>query len=246
MSLPVANYSFEPSDAQPSVADGESTTTIAGWATDSPSLVVRNPSSAEFAGADGNGALPAPADGSQAVYNTSTLDSANLIGSALSIPATWQDGTPIGNGAGGLQQGVTYTITVAIGRPLNASLASNVVVELDTPTIGEGMIHYGYSFGVPPSYHPATGDFEDFTCAFNFDNWFNSGGGFSVNAGDSITPTINIGPGSLRGQRAGKLSATCPSPRLWCCSAWAPSACSPTLGGTRRACPKSFRAVVAF
>jgi hypothetical protein len=199
MSIPVANNSFEASSSQPFVADGELTTTIADWATVAPSLVVRNPTSAEFASAAGNGTLPTPAEGSQALYNTSTSDDGWLTGTALSIPATWQDGTPIGNGTGGLQHGITYTIMVAIGEALDSPPFS-VVVDLHTPGFGYGAIHYSDSYFLVPDpnsgsfirRHP-TGDFEDFAVTCNFDAFLDSGG---VNVGDSISTAIMLQPGA--------------------------------------------------
>jgi hypothetical protein len=195
MSIPVTNYSFEAGGAQPSVADGASTTTIADWATFLPSIVVSNPTDAEFAGTAGDGALPAPADGRQAVCNLSTSDTGVLRGLALNIPATWQDGTPIGNGAGGLQYGITYTLTVAFGEAMNSTVPpGNTAIGFDMPSFGWNM---SCDFGSWISgYHP-TGGFRDFSFPCNFDVFLNSGGGLfpSVNVGDSITPTLTFGFG---------------------------------------------------
>lgn len=59
MSIPVANYSFEGSGEQPSVADGGWTTTIAGWTSVGVgAVVVCNPTDSQFAGAAGDGISP--------------------------------------------------------------------------------------------------------------------------------------------------------------------------------------------
>ncbi len=194
MSIPVANYSYEANGEQPSVADGAWTTIIADWTTDNTALiVVRNPTDTQFAGAAGDGALPAPANGSQALCNLSMSDTGKLTSVALDIPPVWQDGTPIGNGAGGLQHGITYTLTVAAGQALDATVPPiNTAIEFNLPTFCLGQI-YKFWLG---EYRP-TGGFEDFTLVGNFDSCLDSGGGIfaPVNVGDPITLSLLLGPG---------------------------------------------------
>jgi hypothetical protein len=196
MSIPVVNFSFEANDEQPSATDGAWTTTIANWTTDNTALiVVRNPTDSQFAGTAGDGALPAPANGIQALCNMSMSDTGQLKSLALDIPALWQDGTPLGNGVGGLQHGITYTLTVSIGQALDSTAPpANTSIGFGTPTFSQNLI---YNFGSwIGGYHP-TGGFEDLTFSLNFDNLLESGGGVfaPVSVGDPIALNLTLGPG---------------------------------------------------
>ncbi len=197
MSIAVANYSFEGSGEQPSVADGGWTTTIAGWTVGGIGpVVVCNPTESQFAGAAGDGALPAPAEGSQALCNLLTPNYGCLTGIALDIPAVWQDGTPIGNGAGGIQYGLTYTFTVAVGQALDSTGPPLYTgIGFVTPTFGYTQGYWNPDWGIN-GYHP-TGGFDDFTASYNFDDMLDSGGGVfgPVSVGDSVTPMLYVGLG---------------------------------------------------
>ncbi len=135
------------------VADGASTTTISGWhrqtvPLNDSHLQVYNPTSADFSGADGNGALPSPAAGSQAMFNSYTYG--NDCG-------FYSNSTP--NFV--LQAGTTYTVTVAIGQGLTLHGGSyggvdsgvDVVVKLGFYDYMGG--HISNQLVVPTSLAPA-------------------------------------------------------------------------------------------
>ena len=130
------------------------------------------------------------------IRSTSDLGIGSLAGIALDIPAVWQDGTPIGNGAGGIQHGITYTFTAAVGQALDATVLPNFTcIGFVTPTFGCSQGCWDPDWGIN-GYHP-TGGFEDFALSYNFDDMLDSGGGVfgPVNVGDSITPTLGLGQG---------------------------------------------------
>lgn len=189
----VLNFSFQSNV----VADGAQTSKTAKWlgqSGDTTKLVTRNPTSAEFAGAAGNGALPSTAQSSQALYNFATASNDvgvlyNYTGGGLAFQTEWSEangGGTIGDGNGGLQPGVQYSITVSIGKALNGTIFDGFsigVVDLTLP----GMI---FNQEFPSSDNPGPGEFKDFTAVFTGDSLINEDLGIAQ--GDVLTPLIVV------------------------------------------------------
>jgi len=194
-SIAVANYSFESNV----VADGTQTTTTTDWTVEwGPGSYVytRNPTSGEFASAGGNGVLPAPADRSQCLKNTATSyqNDVALLGplSGLNIPATFANGGPsVGNGNGGLQSGVTYTMSVAVGCASNSGIFDGFSFGFVDSNAGVGVLIKNNEF--PAGQNPSPGTFTDFTASFNGSDFINVG---KIKQDDAITPMIILGAGA--------------------------------------------------
>ena len=189
--FPLINPSFEDPPGQPgywsgnpalpdSVPDGQQTRYPTGWkavnGTNRANLLVeRNPTAAEFSGAGGNGALPAPALGSQALFNASTFNN--------DICVLSQDEDLV------LTAGQTYTLTVSIGRGLSDPLGwfagfSLIVVDEYTGSLTNKEF--------PSSENPAPGTFKDFSLTFAADDYIND----SVWDGDPLDVGFIIGGGT--------------------------------------------------
>jgi autotransporter-associated beta strand protein len=110
--VPVPNSSFE----QDVTADGTTLSPPTSWTAEygtSSNARVWNPTSADFSGAGGNGALPGTAQGSQCMTNVAT---------------TWNNDVDMVNGTSdataicALVPNRVYTITVALGSPSTAKI----------------------------------------------------------------------------------------------------------------------------
>lgn len=115
--IAVPNFSFE----TPDVGDGVTSfnNTLSADSVNTPGWIsifagpggkqggAQDPTSAQYAGADGDGAaLPAPADAGQALY---------LRGTAMGDTMSFTTTDPVADAV----DGTTYTLTVAVGNPLD-------------------------------------------------------------------------------------------------------------------------------
>jgi hypothetical protein len=207
-----------------SVADGEQTTWPTGWVpvngTDDLNMVVeRNPTSAEFTGADGNGALPspkgivsvtlgplgavtsttttlyggatpAPTLGSQALFNASTFDNDCAI---IADPAI--------NGVV-IQKNLTYTLTIAIGQGKTNPLAwypgfSLLVADMGVLVNGNWTGHQGEV--LMQEFHDTAQDVPDPDSFYDYSVTFNSNDVLGViqspRPGDTFRFGVIIGAG---------------------------------------------------
>jgi uncharacterized protein YjbI with pentapeptide repeats len=210
--IAIANYSFE-NDV---VADGQQTLDTTNWSQVSgiaDTIVTRNPTKAEFTNAAGdNGALPSPARGSQALYNPSVKanDCACLYNTAtgISIPATFDNGDPIGNGHGGLQPNVIYNFTVSIGTALNTIVADgNDGFALGIVDVRAGSAFEDWEF--PFSQLPRPGTFKDFAGSFKGSDVINPR---SLHQGDTLTLMIVLGAGAWADNVRLSISEPVPEP----------------------------------
>jgi uncharacterized protein YjbI with pentapeptide repeats len=209
--ITIANYSFESNV----VADGQQTLKHASWTQVSGisnTIVTRNPTSAEFAGAGGNGNLPSPALGSQALYNPSLTanDCACLYNTAtgVSIPATFLNGDPVGDGSGGLQPNVIYTLTVCIGTALNTVVADgNDGFALGMVDVTAGAAFEDWEF--PFNQLPRPGQFRDFSGSFKGSNIIDND---CYCPGDTITLMIVLGAGAWADNVRFTISEAVPEP----------------------------------
>jgi len=170
--VPLINPSFE----DPPVGEA-----VTGWI-GGPGFVECNPTSEEFPGAAGNGALPSPADGSQAAFNTSTSDTDIAV---LDDPQVQPAIT--------LQADKIYTLTVAFGQALNdpVGLGYFAGFGLEVTTLNGALINLTPS----PADYPAPGTFKDFVLQFNSDDYIGS----SKNgpwAGDVLRVGFILGAGT--------------------------------------------------
>ncbi len=184
--VPLVNPSFEVD----SVGDGQQISYPTGWSTvigvgAGDVLVGRNPTSAEFPGAGGNGALPSPAQGSQALFNASTMDNeCSILGDSLQPAIT-------------LQAHTTYTLTVAFGQGLNNT--SNALgyytgfglIVLDAGPSFAGTLVTTEFLGTDD---PAPGTFKDFSVTFDSDTFLTGQKG-SPKAGDQLRIGFDLGTG---------------------------------------------------
>jgi len=170
--ITLANNSFQSNI----VGDGAATTTITNWSKELPDshLEVYNPTSADFSGADGNNALPSPADGSQCVYNNSTVPDAISFYNALRGDNFF------------LEAGMKYTATVAVGRGLTLHGGTFGGVSLGFYDLsGAGEVDGNATLiGAP-----AAGSFQDFSISFNADDIIDND---TVFAGDSMAVRITL------------------------------------------------------
>jgi hypothetical protein len=186
------NPSFEDPPGQPgywsgdptqpdSVPDGEQALYPTGWAAVSGTnkenlLVDRNPTVAEFSGAGGDGTLPAPAVGSQALFNASTFNN--------DICALSADEDLL------LTAGKVYTLTISIGRGLSDPVgwfAGFSLIAVDAYT-GE-LTNVEFS----SSENPAPGTFKDFSMTFAANTYIKHNG---VRNGDELEVGVILGAGT--------------------------------------------------
>jgi len=191
----LVNPSFEDPPGQPSywsgdpewpdsVPDGQSTTYPTGWmpvygkGNYGDLLVERNPTSAEFAGAGGDGTLPSSAAGSQACFNSSTFDNDICL-----LTDTYYDSIPI-------THGMTYTFTIAVGRAQTDPLGWFAGFSL---LVVDGWMGELTNKEFDNSENPANGTFKDFTITFKADDYIN---GDAVSEGDPLRFGFLIGAGT--------------------------------------------------
>ena len=179
-----------PSFEDPPVLDGQLTTDPPGWqSVTGAGFAECNPTSAEFAGAADNGALPSPADGSQAAFNTSTFsndvvvldDNSGLNGVAQ--PAIT------------LQPHKTFTLTVAFGQALDdpAGLGSFAGFSLEVLDVSQSNAFL--TLTASPADYPAPGTFKDFVLRFNSDDYIGTTKG-RPKAGDALLVGFTLGAGT--------------------------------------------------
>jgi hypothetical protein len=172
-----------PGGQSDSVGDGSQNSAVTGWiGVGGPGFVERNPTSAEFPGAAGNGALPSPADGSQAAFNSST---SNKNVAVLDDPQVQPAIT--------LQPHKIYTLTVAFGQALNdpVGLGHFAGFGLEVmPTEGSLI-----SLTPSPADYPAPGTFKDFVLQFNSDDYIGSTRNGPW-AGDGLLVSLILGAGT--------------------------------------------------
>ncbi len=193
--IDVPNYSFESDD----VASGTQTATHTDWTVENGNgsyVYTRNPNSAEFA--EDGGVLPAPADRSQCLVNTATSwnNDVALLGplGGLSIPATFANGGPsVGDGNGGLQPGVTYTMTVAVGSALNSTIFDGFSFGFVDSGAGVGVLIKNIEFSSDANPALGSGTFKEFTASINGSDFINVG---KIKQDDAITPMIILGAGA--------------------------------------------------
>jgi hypothetical protein len=180
--ITVPNYSFE-ADV---VSSGNQTAAHTDWTVvngNSSYVYTRNPTSAEFA------ALP---DGSQCLVNTATSysspDVALLGSNSLSIP--------VGNG--GLQAGVTYTMTVSIGMAANGGNFGGFSFGFVDPTAQMLIVNNEFS----RDDNPSAGHFVDLSASLNASDVIGTqgiapnGSVTTIQQDDAITPLIILGAGA--------------------------------------------------
>ena len=109
----------------------------------------------------------------------------------LSIPATLASGGSVGDGNGGLQAGVTYAMTVAVGSALNGTIFDGFSFGFVDSNAGVGVLIQNNEF--PASQNPSPGTFTDFTASFNGSDFINVG---KIKQDDAITPLIILGAGA--------------------------------------------------
>jgi hypothetical protein len=156
--IAVPNFSFE----APVRADGNFTATasnndttavtnwIAGLPGSSMSVGVQNPMDAQFAGTTG-GPLPAPGDGNQSAY-------INLYSTTSGQTATLTSQNSLGT----IQDNSIYTLTVALGRRLDADDPETVSISLlanGTPIPGAITTILGTTL--------TPGTYEDYSASFS-------------------------------------------------------------------------------
>ena len=191
------------------VADGVQQNYYMGWtpAYDSNSSVKsaysygfeRNPTSAEFATAGGNGTLPGTADGSQCLYNGSKAK----VGGVLQYVdndicmimwpqyyGMYTNWAPLLVGSGR-----TYTMTIAVGRGLTDPLGwfggFSMLINAETASLdGDGGNIKNVEFA--SSENPDPGTFKDFTITWTDADAIAAG--FSV--GDYFVPAFIFGTGT--------------------------------------------------
>jgi hypothetical protein len=158
------------------VADGAATTTISSWSKELPDshLQVYNPTSADFSGAGASNALPSPADGSQCLYNNSTVPDAISFYNALKGDTFF------------LEAGMTYTATVAVGQGLTLHGGTFGGLSLAFYDLGGAGEVDGHA---TLTGTPAAGTFEDFSISFNSDDIIDND---SVFAGDAMAVRITL------------------------------------------------------
>lgn len=146
--ITLANNSFESNV----VGDGASTAAITGWKhvlSGDTHQQVYNPTSADFAGAGGNGTLPSPATGSQCLFDADTTYNDYILENTATT--SWE-----------LTAGTTYTVTVAIGQGLQGGFHDVTLGYFDA-TKGAGVSSV---LTISASQAPAPGTFEDFSYSF--------------------------------------------------------------------------------
>jgi hypothetical protein len=172
------------------LADGQQISYPSGWTTFfdaglGANFVERNPTSAEFPGAAGDGVLPSPAAGSQAAFNASTFDNTIAVLSDVVLsPITFQNN-------------MTYTLTVAIGQALNDPAGLGHFAGFALLLIDNGPGHYGSLIyqTYPDADNPTPGTFKDFILQFN-GNDFATGGPAAPVAGDMLRVGFELGAGT--------------------------------------------------
>jgi hypothetical protein len=185
--MPPGNYSFEANVVGDGGQYGYGTINPAsGWQTiyksnETNALETYNPTSADFVGAGGNGTLPAPAAGSQCLYNASTVDDDCCVLSRTSgVNSTKLT----------LDAGKWYTYTVAVGRSLTlhgATYYGNFTLVVADPNVGAIDVsdfdyhNSGGNRNIPGGWPdvPAPGTFQDYGGIFCADDYLASGAGFS-------------------------------------------------------------------
>jgi hypothetical protein len=171
-----------------SVPDGQQSPYPAGWTPASgvdasDNLVERNPTSAEFPGADGNGALPAPALGSQALFNASTF--ANNCGEMFDLAGGSGAKQPVVL----LEPYVAYHFTVAIGRNLTGPFGGFMLSYADART------SVGTNISFPSDQDPAPGTFKDYSVLIYGSDLITGKSG-APKAGDQLEFGFILGPGA--------------------------------------------------
>jgi len=178
----VGNSSFESNvvaDGAEYGYGGQFTSPASGWQLcyGNNTAETYNPASADFAGADGNGNLPSPALGSQALFNAATSDNDVLM---LTRPS----GTV--KTVMHLDAGEWFTYTVAVGQGLSlhgAPWYGGFSLEVADMTAGGNLF-------IPQEFHavgtmganlqpgqidtPAPGTFQDFGVVFPADKYIDN------------------------------------------------------------------------
>jgi hypothetical protein len=193
-SVDVPNGSFESNV----VTYGNQTTAHTSWTAvwgDGSYVYTRNPTTAEFPKSGGD--LLAPAAGSQCLVNTTPTyhNDVALLGpfSGLTIPGKF------GDGKGGLQAGVTYAMTVAVGRASNSSVFDGFSLGFVDSNAGVGALIQNSEFS--SGGNPAAGTFVNFTAYINGSEFIGAqvttqNGVATIQQDDAITPLIVLGAGA--------------------------------------------------